>query len=79
MGCAPVTHALPFDGADMDENVGAAGVRLDEPEAFRCIERFHSARGHGALLSNKPTNLAEPLFIARRSLGDQRWRCRHVL
>jgi hypothetical protein len=52
---------------------------LNEPEAFRCIEPFHSARGHGALLSNKPTNLAEPLFIARRSLGDQRWRCRHVL
>src|SRR5271169_5725412 len=53
----------------MDENVGAAGVRLNEPKTLRRIEPFHCAGRHGALLSNRPTNLAEPLFIARRSLA----------
>src|SRR6202030_949801 len=61
-----VAHAGSFDRADMDEHIGAAGVGLNEPEAFRCIEPFHCAGRHGALLSNKPTNLAEPPFIARR-------------
>src|ERR1700722_12563808 len=37
--------AGPFDRADMEENV-AAGVRLNEPEALRCIEPFHGARRH---------------------------------
>jgi hypothetical protein len=31
-----VMQAGPFDRADMDENV-AAGVRLNKPEALRCI------------------------------------------
>ena len=43
--------------AAMNEHVGAAGVGLNEPEAFRRIEPFHCARRHGALLSNRPTNL----------------------
>src|SRR5260370_42137309 len=50
----------------MDEYVGPAGVRLNKAEALRCIEPFHRARRHDALLSNRPTNLAEPPFIARR-------------
>jgi hypothetical protein len=54
----------PFDRADMNEHIGAAGVGLDGPEAFRRIEPSHCARRHVAL-SNRPTNLAEPLFIAR--------------
>ena len=37
-----VPHACPFDCANMDENVGAAGVRLNEPRALRCIELFHA-------------------------------------
>jgi hypothetical protein len=44
-----VMQAGPFDRADMDENVGAAGVRLNEPEALQCIESFHCAHGHGAV------------------------------
>jgi hypothetical protein len=55
--------------ADMDEHVDTAGIGLNEPEPFRCIEPFHRATGHGALLSNKRSNLADPLFIARRSPG----------
>jgi hypothetical protein len=51
----------------MDEHIGAAGVGLNEFEPFRCIEPFHRASGHGALLSNKRTNLIDPPFIARRS------------
>ena len=39
-----VAHAGSFDRADMHEHVGAAGVGLNEPEAFRCIEPFHCAR-----------------------------------
>ncbi len=31
----------PFDRADMNEHIGAAGVGLNEPEAFRRIEPFH--------------------------------------
>ena len=66
-GVRPCSTAL-----DMDENVGAAGVRLNEPEALRCIEPFHCARRHDALLSNRPTNLAEPPFIARRGGSSNR-------
>jgi hypothetical protein len=63
-----------FDRADMNEHIGAAGVGLDGPEAFRRIEPSHCARRHGAL-SNRPTNLAEPLFIARRGVGNRRYGC----
>src|SRR5208283_1483390 len=56
----------PFDRADMNEHIGAAGVGLNEPEAFRRIEPFDCARRHGVLLSICPTSLAEPTFIARR-------------
>ena len=31
-------RAGPFDRADIDEHICAAGVRLNEPEAFRCID-----------------------------------------
>ena len=55
---------------DMHEHVSAAGVRLDESEAFRCIEPFHYAGRHHALLSNRLLNLTEALFIARRGVGD---------
>ena len=34
----------PFDRADMDKHIGAAGVGLNEPESFRRIEPFHCAR-----------------------------------
>jgi hypothetical protein len=47
-----VTDASPFDRADMDEHIGAAGVGLNEPEASRRIESFPCARRHGVLLSN---------------------------
>ncbi len=60
-------RACRFDRADMDEHIGAAGVGLNEPEAFRCIEPFDCARGHVALLSDQAMNLAQPPFIARRS------------
>ncbi len=33
-----VVRAGPFDRADIDEHICAAGVRLNEPEAFRCID-----------------------------------------
>ena len=42
----------------MNEPVGAAGIGLNEPEPFRCIEPFHRATGHAALFSNRRTNLA---------------------
>src|SRR5262249_31435532 len=64
-----VAQAGPFDRADMDEHICAAGVRLNEPEAFRCIEPFDCARRHVALLSDQATNLAQPQFIARRRHG----------
>ena len=48
---------------------GPAGVRLNEPKALRCIEPFHRARRHGALLTNGSMNLSEPLVIARPSHG----------
>jgi hypothetical protein len=38
----------------------AAGVRLNEPKALRCIEPFHCGSRHDALLTNSPTNLSEP-------------------
>jgi hypothetical protein len=34
----PARIASPFDRTDADENVRAAGLWLNEPEAFRCIE-----------------------------------------
>jgi hypothetical protein len=36
----------------MDENVSAAGVRLNEPEALRCIKPFHCAGRHDALMGD---------------------------
>jgi hypothetical protein len=47
----------------------AAGIGLNEPEPFRCIEPCHCANGHAALRSNKRANLADPQFIAKRSPG----------
>jgi len=38
-----VAYASPFDRADMDEYVGAVGVRLDESKALCCIEPLHCA------------------------------------
>jgi hypothetical protein len=35
-----VMQAGPFDRADMDEYIGAAGVRLNEPEAFAALNHF---------------------------------------
>ena len=47
-----VPNSSPFDRADMDKHIGAAGVGLNEPEAFRRIEPFHSPSRHVVLLSN---------------------------
>jgi hypothetical protein len=47
-----ITHARPFDCADMHEYVGAPGVRLDKSKALRRIEPFHCADRHNALLLN---------------------------
>jgi hypothetical protein len=52
--------------ADMGKYVGPTGIGLNEPEALRCIEPFYCTGSHSALLSNRQTNVAEPLFIARR-------------
>jgi hypothetical protein len=51
-----VTHARPFDRADVHEYVGAAGVRLNKSKALRRIELFHCADRHDAL----PLNRREP-------------------
>src|SRR5271170_2069130 len=64
-----IMQAGPFDRADVHEYIRAPSVRLNEPEALRCVEPFHCARRHGPLLLNSSTNLAEPLFIARASHG----------
>src|SRR5271166_2818470 len=62
----------PFDRADMNEHIGAAGVRLKEPEPFRRIEPFHCARRHGALLSNKrTTQVCQGGRLAQRFLAQR--------
>src|SRR5690242_17112523 len=39
-------HACALDGADMDEHVLGAIVRLNEAEAFLSIEELHGTNGH---------------------------------
>jgi hypothetical protein len=41
-----IAHTGAFDGRDVDENIGAAVVRLDKAEALGGIEPFYSACGH---------------------------------
>jgi hypothetical protein len=45
------THPGAFDGADVHEDILAAVIRLDEPEAFLDIEPLHGSLRHLALLS----------------------------
>ena len=45
------THSSAFDRADVHEDILAAIIRLDEPEAFLVIEPLHGSLGHIALLS----------------------------
>src|SRR6185295_4557902 len=40
-----------LDGADMDEHVLAAVIRLDEAEALGAVEPLHCSRSHGSYLS----------------------------
>src|SRR5439155_24564860 len=40
-------QACTLDGADMDENVLAAAVRLDEAETLGRVEPLYCARSHG--------------------------------
>ena len=35
-----ITHARPFDCADMHKYVGAAGVRLDKSKTLRALNHF---------------------------------------
>jgi hypothetical protein len=42
-----IAEARALDGADMDENVVSAGVRLNEAEALLRIEPFNGASLHG--------------------------------
>src|SRR5262249_7722736 len=39
-------HSGPLDGADVDEHVVAAIVRLDESEALLAVEPLHGSLGH---------------------------------
>jgi hypothetical protein len=39
-------QASTFDGADMNENVGAAIVGLDESEALGCVKPLHCSGSH---------------------------------
>jgi hypothetical protein len=43
---AQIAQAGALDGADMNENVRAAIIGLDEAEAFLTIEPFHGAGSH---------------------------------
>jgi hypothetical protein len=57
-------HASLFDSADMNENIGAAVVRLDEAEALLDVEPFNSAGSHAPTFLQASLNLAhghEPL------------------
>jgi hypothetical protein len=56
-------HASAFDGRDVNEDVGAAVVRLNEAEALGGIEPFNCASGH-----NEPfhSNINKPPGDARR-------------
>jgi hypothetical protein len=56
-------HAGAFDGRDVNEDVGAAVVRLNEAEALGGIEPFNCASGH-----NEPfhSNIDNPPGDARR-------------
>ena len=47
-----VPNSSPFDRADMDKHIGAAGVGLKETEAFCRVEPFHSPSRHVVLHSN---------------------------
>src|SRR5579872_6735800 len=40
-------HAGAFDGADMNENVLAAVVRLNEAETLLAVKPLHSSQAHG--------------------------------
>ena len=41
-----IAHAGAFDGRDVNEDIGAAVVRLNEAEALGGIEPFYCAGGH---------------------------------
>jgi len=40
-------HASALDGGDVDEDVGAAVVKLNEAEALLAVEPLHGADLHG--------------------------------
>src|SRR6185295_2490101 len=42
-------HAGALDGADVHEHVSAAGVRLNEAEAFLVVKPLHSTVAHRAV------------------------------
>ena len=44
-------HAGTLNGADVDENVLAAVIRLDEAKAFLAVEPLHGSLRHETLLS----------------------------
>src|SRR5207248_2102070 len=43
-------HACTFDRADMDEDILAALVRLNEAEALLVVKPFHCSRSHGQIV-----------------------------
>src|SRR5579862_7350377 len=47
-----VAHAGALDGGNMNEDIGAASVLRDEPEALLDIEKLDGACGHLGLLEN---------------------------
>jgi len=64
------THASACDRADVHEDILAAIIRLDEPEAFLVIEPLHGSLGHIALLSGMCV-----MWAARQRTGSfEIWR-----
>src|SRR5476651_2184447 len=48
-----VRHTSTLDGADMDESIGTAVIRLDESEALRRVEPLHCSLSHGNIRSEE--------------------------
>src|SRR5579863_700063 len=69
-----VMHAGPFDRADMYEHIRPAAIRLNEPEAFGCIEPLYCAGRHGESLS-----IGGRTYLSRDSLQGLTRSGRHAI